>query len=145
VSWKRSYSKVETKLAALARNSFEEETGAEFIIGILNVPYVRTVERESELNNALDDMKFDITELSEVRIFGEAMIKEMAIYLLIPVEQKFKWKRDFWQRNTNTVCRGRSRVSKWVAVQTLRMKQARITVVQESNSEEELEDFCDIL
>jgi hypothetical protein len=72
------------------------------------VPYLRTVERESEFNNALDDMKFDVTELSEVRIFGEVMIKEITIYLLTSAEQKFKWKCDFWQRNTNTVCRGSS-------------------------------------
>jgi hypothetical protein len=47
------------------------------------------IERESELDNALDDTKFDITELSEVRIFGEAMMKEMAIYLLTSAERKF--------------------------------------------------------
>lgn len=35
-----------------------------------------TVERESELDKALDEMKFDITELSKVKTFGEAIIQK---------------------------------------------------------------------
>jgi len=45
-----------------------KETGAEIIIETLSVRYLRTVEKESELDRALDEMKFDITELSSQKI-----------------------------------------------------------------------------
>lgn len=63
--------------------------------------YLRTVERESKPDKALGEMKFDITELSKVRKFREAIIqKQMALYLLTSAARKAKWKCDFWQRNT---------------------------------------------
>jgi len=75
----------------------KKETGTEIIIGTLSVRYLRTVERESEPDKALDEKKFDITELSKVRKFGETIIqKPMAIYLITSAVQKAKWKCDFW-------------------------------------------------
>jgi hypothetical protein len=68
-----------------------KKTGAEIIVGTLSVRYLRSVERESELDKALDEIKFDITELSEVRKFGETIIqKQLAIYLLTSSAQKAK-------------------------------------------------------
>jgi hypothetical protein len=74
------------------------------VIGTLSVRYLRSVERESELDKGLDEMKFDMTEFSKVRNLVEAIIqKQMAIYLLTSAAQKAKWKCDFWQRNTKNI------------------------------------------
>jgi hypothetical protein len=53
-----------------------KKTGTKIIIGTLSVRYRRTVERESELDKALGEMKFDITELSKVKKFGEAIVQK---------------------------------------------------------------------
>jgi len=53
-----------------------KKRGTEITIGTLIVRCLMTVERESELDKALDEMKFDITELSKVKTFGEAIIQK---------------------------------------------------------------------
>jgi hypothetical protein len=67
-----------------------KKRGTEIKIGILSVRCLRTVERESELHKALGEMKFDITKLSKVKKFGEAIIQKIAIYLLTSAAQKAK-------------------------------------------------------
>jgi S-adenosylmethionine:tRNA-ribosyltransferase-isomerase (queuine synthetase) len=52
-----------------------KKTGTKIIIGTSSVRYLRTVERESELDKALGEIKFDITELSKIKKLGEAIIR----------------------------------------------------------------------
>ena len=130
----------------------KEEQSKVLIIATLNVRTLRTTEREIELDYALEDTKFDVIGLSEIRRTGESIIEKENGNLLSYVGQTRGQKGVGFliHKDAKKYIQEIVGISERISVLKLNPNGHKWTIIQvyaptESSTDEEIEDFYEKL